>query len=53
MGINARWHKDNRMPKGATMGQKVEWHIRHQKSCGCRPIPKAVSDYIKHEKRRG
>ncbi len=52
MGINARWHKDNRMPGGATMSQKAEWHVRHQKSCGCRPIPEKVLEYIRHGKQK-
>lgn len=34
--INAAWHKANRMPKNATLDQRVDWHLAHVKACGCR-----------------
>jgi hypothetical protein len=27
------------MPRGATMRQRLQWHLDHQQHCGCRPIP--------------
>jgi len=38
MTINAGWHKKNRMPKNATLEQKREWRIGHQKNCDCRKL---------------
>jgi hypothetical protein len=49
--INADWHKKNRMPKNATIDQRVKWHVAHIKACGCRDdIPQSV---IKELKARG
>lgn len=45
--MNSKWHEKNRMPKNATLRQRAAWHVRHQKNCGCRPIPKGVRSYIK------
>jgi hypothetical protein len=39
---NAEWHSKNRMPKNATMAQRIAWHRAHAKHCACRPIPKTV-----------
>jgi hypothetical protein len=49
--INASWHKSNKMPARATLDQRVEWHLAHQKACGCRPsFPMTI---IAELKRRG
>jgi hypothetical protein len=49
--INAAWHKANRMPKNATIEQRVDWHLAHLKACGCRTdLPATI---IKELKRRG
>jgi len=34
--INAEWHKNNRMPKNATVEDKIKWHESHSKNCSCR-----------------
>lgn len=48
MKINKEWHDQNRMPKNATIDQRIKWHLEHQKNCACRPIPdkllKAMKD---------
>ncbi|MCM3881092.1 MAG: hypothetical protein ND807_13370 [Vicinamibacterales bacterium] len=36
--INATWHKQHRMPKGATPQQRLRWHVAHAKVCGCRNL---------------
>ena len=49
--INAAWHKAHRMPKNATIDQRVQWHLEHLKACGCRKdLPKTVAAELK---RRG
>lgn len=35
--LNAAWHKKNRMPVNPTLQQRIDWHLEHQKNCGCRP----------------
>lgn len=42
MKINKEWHQKNKMPKGATIAQKVQWHADHTRECGCRPIPENI-----------
>jgi len=27
------------MPAGATLEQRLAWHRKHARHCGCRPIP--------------
>ena len=39
MPINAAWHRANVMPKGATLEQRLAWHVEHAKHCACRPMP--------------
>ena len=49
--INAEWHEANRMPKGATLDQRVAWHLAHQQACQCRTdLPATI---VAELKRRG
>lgn len=45
--INAKWHQAHRMPKNATLDQRVAWHIAHAKACGCREIPASIRTAMK------
>ena len=46
--INVEWHKEHRMPKGATLDQRLSWHLEHHKHCACRTdLPKSIADEIK------
>jgi hypothetical protein len=40
--MNARWHDAHPMPPGATLDQRVTWHVAHARACGCRPMPATV-----------
>ena len=42
MKFNREWHLTHRMPKNATLQQRMEWHMEHQKNCNCRPIPAKI-----------
>ena len=44
--MNAGCHAENRMPKNATRDQRIDWHMRHTESCGCRPAPDSLRDDI-------
>lgn len=37
--MNAEWHKQHVLGKGATLEQRMAWHRKHQRQCACRPIP--------------
>lgn len=43
MAINKTWHLANRMPKNATVEQRIAWHEGHMKNCSCRPIAESRS----------
>ncbi|MBL7844375.1 MAG: hypothetical protein KF846_13060 [Cyclobacteriaceae bacterium] len=47
MKLNREWHLSHRMPKNATLDQRIAWHIEHHKHCSCREIPKSILDQIK------
>jgi hypothetical protein len=36
MKINKSWHLKNKMPKNATLREKIKWHEGHAKNCNCR-----------------
>ncbi len=36
MKINKVWHLKHRMPKNATLAEKIKWHEGHAKNCACR-----------------
>ena len=40
--LNAEWHARHPMPRGATMQQRIQWHLDHQRHCACRPIPRKL-----------
>jgi hypothetical protein len=40
--MNREWHKQHKMPSGATAEQRVEWHLDHAKNCACRPFPQGL-----------
>jgi hypothetical protein len=46
MPINRAWHEANRMPRNATLAQRVEWHRQHQLNCDCRPAPPSLRAQI-------
>jgi len=46
MTLNREWHLKNKMPKNATVEQRIRWHLEHQKNCSCRPISKKLAKEI-------
>jgi hypothetical protein len=40
--MNAAWHRTHRMPKNATVAQRVRWHLAHLKACDCRAMPASI-----------
>ena len=49
--INAEWHQHHRMPKNATIEQRIEWHLEHLKNCRCRTdIPAKLKQEMKKRK---
>ena len=48
--LNKEWHLAHRMPKNATIEERIAWHIEHSKNCACRPIPEKLKVEIKKRK---
>ena len=44
--INKEWHEANRMPKNATLAQRIAWYKEHVKHCTCRPMPDSIKQAI-------
>jgi uncharacterized protein YdhG (YjbR/CyaY superfamily) len=40
--VNAAWHEKNRMPRNASLEQRVQWHLQHADACACRMFPGSV-----------
>jgi hypothetical protein len=40
--LDAVWHRANRMPRNATVEQRIDWHVAHARVCGCREMPASV-----------
>ncbi|MBS1913948.1 MAG: hypothetical protein JST22_18310 [Bacteroidetes bacterium] len=41
--LNAEWHREHRMPKNATLSERVQWHLEHAAACGCREMPASIA----------
>jgi uncharacterized protein YdhG (YjbR/CyaY superfamily) len=39
---NAAWHSTHRLPRGASLQERIRWHVAHRRACGCRPMPDSV-----------
>jgi hypothetical protein len=48
--VNGQWHSQHRLDKGASLDERILWHLEHAQSCGCRPIPPKV---LEEMQRRG
>jgi hypothetical protein len=48
MKMNAAWHTIHKMPKNATLNERINWHLAHLKNCSCRTeMQSKVADEIK------
>ncbi|HZY95032.1 MAG TPA: hypothetical protein VFE98_09305 [Candidatus Bathyarchaeia archaeon] len=48
--VNEEWHTRNGIQKNPSLDQRIDWHLRHQENCECRPIPRGIKAEIKKEK---
>jgi hypothetical protein len=42
MKINREWHQSHKLPRNATLEQRLEWHLSHAVNCGCRDMPESI-----------
>ncbi len=52
MPINKTWHEHNKMPRNASVEERIRWHLVHQKYCACRPIPAKLMTEIRKRVKR-
>lgn len=46
--INKAWHLNNKMPKNATIDQRIVWHLEHLKNCQCiTDVPEKLKEEMK------
>ena len=50
--MNKLWHSKNKMPPNATLNERIDWHLKHQKNCACREIPKSLVKHLTAKTRR-
>ncbi len=48
--MNREWHDQHRLSTGASLEERVQWHIEHAETCACRPVPRSVLEEL--ERRR-
>jgi hypothetical protein len=49
--VNAAWHRAHRMPKNATLAQRVRWQTAHARACGCRrDMPADIRKAVKAQR---
>jgi|GEM_PF-1118789 len=44
--LNKEWHLAHKMPKNATLEQRIAWHEQHVKHCKCREMPESIAKAI-------
>lgn len=42
MKINKDWHTAHKLPRSATLDERIAWHLKHAAGCGCREIPPTI-----------
>ena len=45
--LNAAGHRAHPMPVGATLDQRIAWHLEHAAACGCRPIAGKLAEEMR------
>lgn len=42
MKLNREWHEAHKMPRNATLEQRLDWHLMHAANCQCREMPPGI-----------
>lgn len=48
--FDRRWHEENQLGKGASLDDRVQWHLEHARLYGCRPIPDSILREIERKR---
>lgn len=42
MKLNREWHLEHKMPRNATLEERLHWHLAHAANCECREMPPSI-----------
>ena len=45
--MNAEWHRAHVLGLGASVDDRVAWHLEHARACACRPVPDDIAELIR------
>ena len=45
--LNREWHQTHRLPRNATLEERIAWHVEHAQVCGCRDMPERIKAKLK------
>lgn len=40
--LNREWHATHKLPRNATLEERLNWHVLHAEHCRCREMPDAI-----------
>lgn len=40
--MNKEWHDAHKLPRNATLEERINWHMLHAENCGCREMPDGI-----------
>lgn len=40
--LNREWHLTHKMPRNATLEERLNWHAMHAENCRCREMPDSI-----------
>jgi PAS domain S-box-containing protein len=50
--MNRAWHQKHKMPKNASLEERLNWHLAHQQQCACREVPRKLAALIRSKRRK-
>lgn len=42
MKLNREWHLQHKLPRNATLQERLDWHALHAANCHCRDMPVSI-----------
>jgi len=40
--LNRQWHEAHKLPRNASLEERLNWHVLHAENCGCRAMPDSI-----------
>lgn len=42
MKLNREWHLTHKLPRNASLEERLNWHMLHAENCRCREMPESI-----------